>query len=396
MKKGAYSKMRGKGKIFLTAVALILLAGLLCGFTRAPLPEEQRLLLDHLDGLLAFSEGVHVQMRQALDRAEEFTKDNTWDSLLKARAACYSAKSWLRKLELPEFTLTDPQYEALLAAGIEADAIRREYQGLEVTRSAFFNSVNSLTAMLEKDVFLSASVSAFPLWIESLKGILAAESEYLCATANYLLLQLDERGLWEKMPGAYPCISEEMQAFDSDPASLMEKSAAALNRYEKQFEKLTEYSATSEYTMSIVQEAAGTGELARLSKQLHTVAGVPGYIPLPYWFSADVESVYCVKDPGTGELRRVKAGEAVAQSPAACYLSCGEISREDVDAYVRAMSALGYTVSESEKDGTCLARIADGECTLFVQWTPAKTVLYQRQPMACLIPALYFDAMRQN
>lgn len=377
-------------------VVLVLLSGLLCGFTQKSLPEERQCFRDHLDSLLAFSEGIQVQMRGVLDRTEEFTKDNSWDSLLKARAACYSVKSWLRKLELPEFTLTDPQCEALLDAGIEVNVMRKEYKGFEETRREFLDSVNSLTAILEYDVFLAADVSALPLWVESQKNIIAAESEYLCLTANYLLLQLDDQELWEQMPESYPCISEGMQPWDPDPASVTKKSTAALDRYEEQFGKLIEYTAASKYTLSIVQEAVDTGELARLSGQIHTVAGVPGYIPMPHWLSEDAESVYCVKDSDTGENRPVKAGEAITQSPSACYISCGEISRENVDAYIQTVSELGYTIGEGEEDGKYSALITDGECLFLVQWTPSKTVLYLREPIACLIPELYFAAMLQK
>ncbi len=380
----------------MSVAVLVLLSGLLCGFTKKPLPEERQRFRDHLDSLLAFSEGIQVQMRGVLDRTEEFTKDNSWDSLLKARAACYSVKSWLRKLELPEFTLTDPQCEALLDAGIEVNVMRKEYKGFEETRREFLDSVNSLAAILEYDVFLAANVSALPLWVESQKNIIAAESEYLCLTANYLLLQLDDQELWEKMPESYPCISEGMQAWDPDPASVTKKSTAALDRYEEQFGKLIEYTAASKYTLSIVQEAVDTGELARLSGQIHTVTGVPGYIPLPYWLSEDAESVYCVKDSDTGENRPVKAGETITQPPSACYISCGEISREDVDAYIQAVSELGYTIGEGEEDGEYSALITDGECLFLVQWTPSETVLYLREPIACLIPELYFAAMLQK
>lgn len=388
--------MKRRGKFILTVVILVLLSGMLCGFTQDTLPQEQQLFLDHLEGYLAFSEETLAQMCEALDRAEEFTKDNSWDSLLKARAACYSAKSYLQRLELPEYTLTDSQYEALLDAGIEADVILMAYRGFEDTRAARIDSINSLTSILEQDVFLSASMSAFPQWVESQKSMIAAESEYLCIMANYLLVQLDVQELWEKMPEAYPCISEQMQAWDSDLLSLVEKSTAALDRYEEQFEKLIEYTATSKYTLSIVQEAVDTGDYTRLSEQIHTVAGVPGYIPMPHWVPEDVQSIYCVKDSDTGKNRPVKAGEAITQTPSACYIFCGKISRKNVDAYIQAASELEYSVSEKEEDGEYSAFITNGEWELLIEWTPSETGLYLREPIACLIPELYFAAMRQK
>ncbi len=388
--------MQRRGKLILTAVILVLLSGLLCGFTQNTLPEEQQLFLDHLDRYLAFSEGVHAQMREMLDRAEEFAKDGTWDSLLKARAACCSAKSWLGKLELPEFTLTDSQFEALLDAGIEADAIQQEYWGLKDTRDAYITDAELLTDMLENDFLLEANMSAFPQWLESKRDQLKAESEYLCLMTNYLLLQLDGQGLWEKMPAAYPCISEGMQAWDSAPSSLMEECAAVLNRYEETLKGSIQYSAASEYSHSVIQEAVDTGDYTRLSGQLYTAAGVPGYIPMPHWLPKDAETFYCVRDAGTGELRLVKDGQTVTQTPCSCYISCGEISREDVDAYIDEMTQRGYTVGEKEEDGTCLWLITDGKCALSVQWTASETVLYLNEPIACLIPAYFISAMLQK
>lgn len=391
--------MTGKGKKLWVAAALILLAGILCACTQKASQEDQRLLLDHMERYLAVTEDIQTQMLTLLDYVEEFSEDNSWDSLLKAKAACFSAKRYLRELKLPEFTLTDSQYEALIEAGIEADVVRKDYSGLEEEREACMDTVNLVTQMLQADVFLSANVSMFPQWIESRKAAAASTLEYTCLTVNYLLLQLDDHGLWEKMPEAYPCISEKQAAWDDDPSSLVAKCAEVLDQYEEYISGTVAYAAASKYTLSIVEEAISTGELEQLAKQLHTIEGVPGYIPMPYWLPEDSEIFYCVDDSGTGELRLVEAGEIITQAPSVCYISCGRIPQEDVKEYLKVLDQLGYAIhTDGSQDDSAYSALVmrDAALALFVEWTQEDTALYLREPIRCLIPELYFAAMLQK
>lgn len=388
--------MAGKRKKFCVAAVLVLLASILCGCAQKASQEDQRLFLNHLERYLNVTEDMQTQMFTVLDCVETFTEDNSWDSLLKARAACFSAERYFQELTLPEFTLTDSQYEALTAAGIEADVVRKEYNGLEEKRASCIGTAVLLAEILQTDVFLSANVSMLPQLVESYKTSTAAISEYTCLTVNYLLLQLDDHGLWEKMPEAYPCISEKQGTWEDDPSSLVEKSTDALNQYEEADAAFVAYTAASEYTLSIVQEAANTGDLERLAKQMHTVEGVPGYIPMPDWLRGDEKVFYCVNDASTGEPRLVEAGKAVTQSPCSCYISCGKISREDVESYAEMLSEWGLDPYVTEKDGAYQAFITSGEGAFMVEWSQKDTVLYLREPIGCLMPELYYAAMLQK
>lgn len=388
--------MTGKRNKLWVAAVLMLLAGILCGCGKKASQEDQQLLLDHMERYLAVTEGMQTQMFAVLDSVEEFTEDNSWDSLLKARTACFSAKRYFQELTLPEFTLTDQQYEALIAAGIEADAMRMEYNTLQENRVTCMDTVNSVTAMLQTDVFLSANVSMFPQLIESYKASTAAISEYTCLAVNYLLLQLDDHGLWEEMPEEYPCISEKQGPWDDDPSSIIEKCADVLDQYEGHISETVAYAAASEYTISILKEANSTGDLERLAKQMHTVEGVPGYIPMPDWLLGDEKVFYCVNDAGTGETRLVEAGETVTQTPCSCYISCGKISREDVESYVEILSEWGFNPYVTEEDGAYQAFFTRGESAFLVEWEEDKTVLYLKEPILSLIYPLYYAAMQQK
>jgi hypothetical protein len=122
--------------------------------------------------------------------------------------------------------------------------------------------------------------------------------------------------------------------------------------------------------------------------------GVPGYFPVPAWLP-DVLQLYLVTDPATQEKNLVQAGEVLDSIPSACYISCGAIPVENVEAYKEHLTLWGIATygewNESQDAYQMLAQ--SGDSLMMVEWTAEDTLLYLNEPVGCLIPELYLYAM---
>lgn len=364
--------------------------------TQPSVTEEKQILLEHLTRYLDAEEAILGHARWALDYAQAYARDNSWESLQKARAAAAAAKQAVEYVSLPEYTLTKAQSDALTAAGVEVDALHSEYLGQAMSRTQKATMLGTLEAMLQQDVFLTASVSMFGPWIETNRNLLGDTCEYLCLMTNYLLLQLEDTGLWEQLPRKYPLIAEGQSQWSDDPGGLMESSTEVLDRYESRFVEVEEYLGVADYTLLLVQEAVQTGELENLSRMIHQTDGVPAYIPLPYWMPESPRYSYVVTDPRTGDVKLVESGQALEEKIAACYIPCPGISREDAESYGQQLTAAGLEpyVQWNEETQTLQLFTVTGESQMLVKWTQAETVIYLTEPIACLIPELYLAAMQ--
>lgn len=346
------------------------------------------------EAYLAFSETVNSRMLWAMDYAEAVANDSTWENLLKARAACGAAKLEFQLLQLPEITLTDAQYSLLMDAGIEADVLLMVYESLPLLRSSHLNTITLLENIETNDIFFSAVADAFPGWIEDQKKLIKLDNEYLCITTNYLLLQLEYDSLWDTLKEKYPVIASGCGEWITDPEQLMQNCDSVLAQTAQMELALAEYIGIWDYTAGIVREAVSTADLERLAAQMKEISGVPAYFPAPGWMPEEFTQYYLIAYGHSKENRLVEPGEEILQAPSACYISCGNISREAVEYYAESLKACGLEPYSqwNEEAQSYQMLVSSGSCQLMVQWTQEETVIYMNDPVGCLIPELYLRA----
>lgn len=379
--------------ILLTAAALVLAVFRLPDWRRNR--ENRMALRTHWEEVLRFNEETGSAMLWAFDYADIFAEDNSWESLLKARAACTAAMVHLQQMSVPEFTLTEEQYNALADAGIEVDVVEVEYGNLPNTLSQRLVTLGNLNNMLTDDIFLTANADKLPDWIASSRETLQITNAYLCITTNYLQVQMGRKDIWEGLPEKYPHLSESMGEWRGSTEQLMADCDAVLDRLEAQADSAAEYVGISEYTLKVVQETVESGNLERLAARIHEPEGVPAHYPVPQWLGTDTFRFYLVKEPETAELRMVSAGEAIQAVPTACYIFSEGVSREAVDAYAQTLEQWNLepycTWDEEARKQQVLVTGESG--SLLVEWSQEQTVICLTEPVGCLLPELYLMAM---
>lgn len=357
--------------------------------------EDQQIFFSNWEEVLRFHEETNTHMDWAFRYVEVFLTDNTWDSLQKARAACAAARIACQRVAIPEFTITDEQYSRLANAGIDVDSVFVEMTNLEAEWTDKLYALTNLEGKLQRSVFLTADVTVLESWIDIYRSIILDLSQCLCLQTNYLLLQLDDSEQWERIITAYPVIAEGHAQWCDQPSLLEEKTSLALDSYETHLMRMEEYLGTGEYTLLLVQEALETGNLDYLRDEIHIISDVPGYLVTPTWLPDHPDYYYQHILPGTEEQSLVVAGDELNQPLSSCLISCPGITLEDVTSYEERLKEWGveHTGSWDEADQEYELFIMFGSCRVLIVWTEEHTSLYFSDPIACLIPELYFLAM---
>ena len=266
---------------------------------REQLREDKATLREQWAYCLRVSDWIYEKMLWAFGYADAYAKENTWDNLLKARAACGAAKLSLERVELQEPELTQEQYLLLMEQGIEAEAVLSQFDQLEVARQQNLITLTCLEALLMEDVYLAPTAKKLSDWVETCTQTLKLECQYLCLTTNYLFLQMGDQQ-WGKVPEQYSVIFSSCGSWSNDSEQLQAEGASILDEIEAQLDGSVMYVGFSEYSLTLVQEAQA------LSEHLQLISGVPAYFPQPSWSWENARYSYLI--------RRVKE-ESEASAP---------------------------------------------------------------------------------
>ena len=358
---------------------------------RKQLQENETALREQWAYCLKASDWIYGKMLWAFQYTDAYTKENTWDNLLKARAACSGAKLSLEQVEFQGPELTQEQYLLLMKQGIEAEAVLKQFDQLETERQQNLNTLTCLEALLQEDVYLAPTAQKLSAWIENCTQILELKSQNLCLLTNYLFLQMGDRQ-WGEVREQYPVIFSSCGSWSSDSEQLQADCAIIVDAFEELLNGSTMYVGISEYSLTLVQQAL---EGKDISPYLQPISGVPAYFPEPGWPWDDARCSYLFLDPDTQEKRIPQPGDGLTQAPEVCYIQCQRVSLEQVQEYERLLNALDIESfgDWDEEDQSYSITAKSGESLMMVKWSQEETVLYLKKPIACLMPLLYYEAM---
>ena len=359
------------------------------------LQSSREKLLTEWFQLLEVHESIYSGIFRTLDYIQMYTRDSSWESLLKARASASASQIALRQMELPALTMTSEEISLLLPEDGDSVVFQQEFEMMEALPADKDMTVSLLCYTLENDVFLQASVEdTIPTMVEFYREYFTYEYRYMCQFTNYLLLKLDYTEIWEDWKLLLPCMASCVDIWYDDTEKLQEETKLLQDAMSALRVQQGSMLGTSEFTLEIVQDAVQTGALEVLQREIREIPNVPGYFPVPAWLP-DVQYLYLVTDTDTGEKRMVNRGEELISVPSACYISCGIIPLEDVEAYAEQLAQWNiqtYSTWNNDKDLFQIL-VNSGSSTMMVEWTPEETLLYLTEPVGCLIPELYLQAM---
>ena len=348
---------------------------------------------DYWEECLGVNDRIFGNLTWALEQVDAYAQEGSWETLLKARAACTAALQDLQNIQVPEYPLT--MWDQLLLTLSRVDTVWLEYNDAENNLSSTRDTLSYFTTLLENEVYMKSTVAAFPELVRNYRQIAETNIRYQASATNYILLQLDRPELWNAMPRQFPTIAQACGEWSGDEKALQATAEAVLDEMESGINGTEAFTAASEYTLQILQDAAQTGDLAPVQEELSIPRGIPDCFPTPYWLPPSA-GYYLRTDGATGEKVLIRSREVPMPLPEVCYISCGAVRLEDVKTYPQQLAYFGIACHAGWDNDTQTYQIlaAGANSSLLIEWTEAETILYLTEPVGCLMPELYLAAMQ--
>ena len=371
----------------LTVVLACLLAG--CGRNTE---QEEALLQEQWEAYLTARNEASEILYWAYDAIEAYADSNAWEDLVQARAAVRTAILMTEQVEVPEFTLTDEAYQTLLDAGIEADAVRIEGDILKSNLSQNVGQLTGFLAQLYNDVYYKSCLDYLGDLVRLDRENLDIDLRTRAYQTNYLLLQMEDHSLWDRMPEICPAISAQCDQWRTESRELEEETMKALDRMEETQEELSQFLGESEYTLFLVEEALENMSLEHLLPELNVIHGVPGQFILPQW--TDDELPYPYYFHQGEETVILKPGQDYEPDSGFCYAKNPGVELEAIEDYIAKLKSyeIEYFGKWNETEDEYSLMVLDGECSMLITWTEAETTIFLPAPVGDLMPELVYMA----
>ena len=369
----------------------LLLVCLLTGCGRNTEQEEALMQEQWAAYLIARNEASEIKY-WAYDAIEAYADSNSWEDLVHARAAVRTAMIMLEQVEVPEFALTDEVYQTLLDAGIEADAVRIEGDTLKANLSQDIGQMKGLLAQLYNDVYYKSCLEYLGELVRLDRENLDIDLLTHAYETNYLLLQMEDHSLWDRMPEICPSISAQCDEWRTDSRELEEETMKALDRMEKGQEEYAEFLGSSEYTLFLVEEALENLNLENLLPELNEIQGMPGKFILPKWTDDELPFPYYFHQGE--ETVILKPGQSYDPGSGFCFAKNPGVELEAIEDYISKLEyyEIEYQGRWNETEDEYSLMVLDGDCTMLITWTEAETSIFLPAPAADLMPELVYMA----
>lgn len=324
-----------------------------------PAPQStgaQGALVDQWAQCLAVNEAVLSLSDWAFDYAGRYARSNSWNDLLMARAAAETALAALKGVSLPEPVLSKQDYNELMEQGIEADVVKLERDKLPNAVEHTVITLEVLWWQLYEDIYFKSGLENLEQLVKLDRETVELTAAYLADTTNYLLLQVEDRSLWDRMRDEYPWLSRQRGRWTEDPRALEESASEALDGLEAVNTGLGECIGASKYALYLVDEAVETGSLDKLRPEMNVVRGAKSVFPLPRW--VDDSSTYLYGFSAGGETVALAPEQDDFDGPEFCVIKTQGVARRDVEDYLNHLQEFGFQTQ--------------------MEWNPEKKELYAR------------------
>lgn len=385
-------------------IASALLALLLLVFCSAASAQsvEQAVLTDW-ENYLTLMEYAYAGADWAYGYAQAYIEDNSWDNLLRARAAAGTAQSRLSHTKAPQSSVSIEQYADMTARGMDVEVV-----GLMM--DAAQDSVNIVARdmmLLHNHMNVTAYDEQGIRYVEKLLDInrrdIALQAQSLCVDTNYILVQLgdavDAEGWWAQLGESYPFLAAHAPAYTTDTEALERHADGINNQFDALLGDVYESSAIYSFYIESYIDALDGGDYAAIRERLVPIAGVGEPELMPYWLQEEeiTASYICgVQDDGTVLL--CEMGDDLSALPTGCLMTCEGVSREDFLSYAQSLGALRMLYADEGADYETDEELSflvvldmeTDEGNYLISWKSGKAQLYFANGVRFMLPAEYF------
>lgn len=349
-----------------------------------PLPTENEearsQAMEDVRSTLGYYDTLISNTLWALDYVDDFVQHNSWESLLKARAACAAAAESYDPESLPTPQLPEDEFRALLEKRLlteleseEAAADYADTAALAYDRYYYHYSDNDIFSMsffiqlLECDAFRSATLPILENASAQCRIRIEKLSRSLCARTNSLLYILGDHSLWYALPADFPAVAEGMSRWVSDPIQMSDVDNALYREYflyhDDQIELVSFWSIASDERQKFMA-CLEDGRWDEASACFNPIYGAPDCVPAPPWLWErllpgstrvydEVLDIYDYDDLSFLPIyyegnSRYYTGQLIHAAPEGLVFTVEGVGYDELMEYEEVLKEHGFTVEEKE------------------------------------------------
>ena len=378
-------------KLLCVLLSLVLLAGS-AAFAQELTPADK--LLNDWGSYLYNCEHLYANTDWAVQYADAYAKEPSWENLQKARAAVCMALVYAAAYELPEADASAEDQDALLDRGLDVSFVQVSLDEYQQEKQKLQNTLLNLQGTLEgENAFWQYTLESLGMKTANMLEYSRHIRRYLAVTTNYLLQVLGEEADAEAYTAFVaqhcPTIAAHMAEFPGGTAELEAAAASVLDDAEACLLVEEELLGRSNAALMLYEEILASGDLSQLAEKAVAMADLPIPLPDPYWYdglNADIQ-YYWRNAEGKAEICEEYAQLTV---PDACLVRYTGITREALDLYLDYLNECGIAHSTpTEADGkyTVLYEIGDG--TVMFQMENGVLKVYMAEGPVLFAPTWY-------
>ena len=384
-----------KKRVFalLLALTALLLAG--CGGQqKKELPGEltQRLLSDWFDYLFA-CENLYGDMQWAISYIERYGETPSWDNLLRARMALYTARQYIRQREKPAETLTAQDYAGCLDTGRDLSFVQPEIGGFAQDKQSALTRCELLWTGLHNAVFTRRQSAALREEAAVYRQIFDCDLRYLALTTNYLLLEIDDGAWQEKFCGFVeencPLIFAAWGEYVEDSSQLVQLTSDTLDALEALRTRDAALTGRAQANLDLFEDAANSGDWSEVADDIAEIEGLPLPLLCPDWLDAEkMECYYYWNEPDGTRTIPGERGD-IPRGADGCLINVPEVDQEAFWAYRDLLAAHGLTALAEDTDSQTIYYDFAG-CDFALSWEEGEAQIFMMEQPACFVPYWYF------
>lgn len=331
-------------------------------------------LLTQLDTYLSAAETLFTLRTDVTECVLDFYSQQSYASLISARTVSDQACRQIAVLSAPELSLSDDELLALIAMGVETDAIELGLQSLVSYLSETSHSMDRCKLLLSSSLLQRDQLETLAQWAALDQQITELCIRYECAMLNGILLPLADQErvheFWKTLSQRYPTIAEKQDEWEADDTVLYARIAQLLDEYGKAISRASEIVGQDSFSVDQFAERLQSGGLDALKAGAVVLEDMPFMAPLPTdWLS--LATAHCMpSDEMNGAL------------PEVLTLWDTDVTLEAFNDYIRLLSDYGaelYRQEGSDEAGWSYALVIEDHA-LMLDWSPSGLAMVGYNP----------------
>ena len=335
-------------------------------------------------------------MLWTLSYAERFLKEQSWESLQRARMVLELANRYRQAHTPPEPSVRADELDLLVREGRDVDYALTEIRQFSLLMTMDDSSYAMVRRELNEKAFSKSAMDTFARFLGNQRALTQSRLEQLALSTAYLFSQFGETESVQRLRSQIAANLPEIHAYlpvaDATAETIFSMSSNAYDAYDALVDEFEALAGEMNVNRNNLLDAQGTKDDTWREADRFEISGLPLVLPMPTWMLiGDVEYKYYPVD-ANGSLFAPQEGAEIDCAPVFVHISVPDTSKEAVRDYVDDLERQGYpNIGVNEDNAVFKAYYVLGDYSFVVAWEDGAASIIMPDNPPCLAPFWYFS-----